>query len=74
MNLPNFRSVFTISLTIPPRSYPVLNSLSLEHHGYYIVGAQYFLNDSFRAQIHEAFLIRLETVEGSFNNVREPFF
>ena len=74
MKLSNYRPAFTIRLKIPPRNYLVLNYLSLEHRSYYIVGAQYFPNDSFRAQIHEAFMIRLETVdEGTLDKSREPF-
>lgn len=70
----HYRAVSTIRLKIPPRNYLILHSLSLENHSYHIVGAQYILNDSLKAQIHDAFLIRLETVdEGSLVKIREPF-
>ena len=74
MKLSNYRPIITSRLEIPPKNYLVLNFLSLEHHCCYIVDAQYFSNDAFRAQIHEAFFIRLETIdEGSLDKSREPF-
>lgn len=74
MKLSNYRPVFTIRLKIPLKNYLVLNSLSLEHHSCPIGGAQYLPNDCLRAQIHETFLTRLETVdEGSLDKIREPF-